>query len=239
MNQILTLTSLLTRDLEARSAGSTGRALLDLLEDHEVDLMGCDRPLDLALIMRDPSPECRLALEDFLGAVSVSTDLQTIALVALAPDLEHAASRLSRGRPSDDAVGDVLAHACEALVWAHELPSGSRATFVLQHAFSRARAERRNGARRRVQTECLSAATDVPEPLAPYHDEAQRRLDEALNHGVIDAGERDIIDRTRADGRTLRDVAEESVDSYAALQRRRHRAETRIRYYFGVSEVTR
>ena len=147
MNQIPTLTSLLTRDLEARSADPTGRALLDLLEDHEVDLMGCDRPVNLALIMREPSPECRLALEDFLGAVSVSTDLQAIALVALAPDLEHAASRASsRGQPSDAAVGDVLAHACEALVWAHELPTGSRATFVLQHAFSRARAERRNGA---------------------------------------------------------------------------------------------
>ena len=58
-------------------------------------------------------------------------------------------------------------------------------------------------------------------------------------NNIIDTAERDLIDQTRADGRSLGDLAEESVDSYAALQRRRHRAEVRLRYYFGVSEVTR
>jgi len=239
MNHIPTLTSLLTRDLEARSSGSSGRALLEMLEDHGIDLMGCESVLELALKMREPSFEARRALEDLLSKVTSSTQLRLIALVALAPDLEHAASRLGRGRPSDDAVAEILAHASEALIWTHELPSGSRAVFVNQHAYSQARAQRRNLARRSVVTECLSSATDVPEPPAPYHDVAQWRLDQAVADGVIDFAEREVIDQTRASGRSLMDVAHESDDSYAALQRRRHRAEARVRRYFGVSEVTR
>ncbi len=237
MNNTPTLTSLLTRDLEARSSGSSGRALLEMLEDHEIDLNGVDDALELALMMREPSVEARRVLEDLLGKVASSTDLQLIALVALAPDLEHSASRLQRGRPSDDAVAEILAHASEALLLAQELPAGSRMDFVLQHAFSRARAEPRNLARRSVVTVCLTSATDVPEPPAPYHDVAQLRLDEAVAHEVIDLAERELIDQTRGKGRSLLELAHESADSYAALQRRRHRAEARVRQYFGVSEV--
>jgi len=210
-----------------------------MLEDYEIDLMGVDGALELALMMREPSTRARHVLEDLLGKVASSTDLRIIALVALAPDLEHAASRLHRGRPSDDAVAEILAHASEALLWAQELPSGARTEFVLQHAFSRARAQGRNLARRCVLTECLTNATDVPEPPAPYHDVAQLRLDEAVAHDVIDVAERELIDQTRGSGRSLLDLAQESVESYAALQRRRHRAEARVRQYFGVSEVVR
>lgn len=239
MNNTPTLTSLLTRDLEARSAGSSGRALLAMLEDYGVDLLGCDRAVDLALTMREPSPEGRRALEDLLGYVARSAEMQLIAFVALAPDLEHSASRLGRGRPSDDAIAEILAHASEALLWAQEVPSGSRAVFVVQHAFSRARSQRRNVTRRSVLTERLSSATDVPEPTATYHDVAQLRLDAAVASGVITLVERELIDETRGYARSLLDLAHESVDSYAALQRRRHRAEVRLRRYYGVGEVAR
>jgi len=230
------ITALLTRDLEARSSGSSGRDLYEMLMRRGIDLLGSEDALELAVKMREPSPETRRALEDLLGQTASSTDLQLTALVALAPVLEYSASRLGRGRTSDDAVGEVLAYAIEALTWAHELPVGSRADFVCRHAFSRARAQRRNQARRSVRTECLTCATDIPDPPAPYHDVAKLKLDEAVNRGVISLAECLLIDQTRGQARSIRDLAPESGESYAALQRRRHRAEVRIREYFGVGE---
>ena len=135
MNLTTSLTSLLTRDLEARSAGSSGRALLEKLEFYCFDL-NVARPLEFAESLQSDEPGPRQLLEQLLEWTAVQPSFQLVALVALAPGLDQIALRLGRGRPSDDTISEVVAQATEALHWTEEFTEGERRDFVLRHATS-------------------------------------------------------------------------------------------------------
>jgi hypothetical protein len=227
--------SLLVRDLEARSSGSSGRALTELLEDYCLDLLGEARPLAFALHLQSDDPACRRVLEELLEWTSVHREFQLVVLVALAPRLERVASRLGRGRPSDDALAEVLAQATVALAWTHELVEGERADFVLAYAASRTRRAQRQMARHNVPTEALPGGFDRAEPESGYLDEGQTRLARAIERRVITVDESRLIEETRGGTRTLHQVALATTDSYDALRLRRSRAEARLRRYFNVT----
>lgn len=239
MNNTHTIMSLLLRDVEARSSGSSGRALQRKLEDYCLDLLGASSPLEFARRLQSSDPSAREALEELLEWTAVESEFRLVALVTLAPRLEHAASRLGRGRPSDDTLSEVLTHATEALTWTHELADGERIDFVLRYAASRARREKRLMARHNVPTEALSADFDRAEPEIQYEDEAENRLVRAVERRVISSDERRIIEETRGGQLTLQQLARSTADSYDALRMRRARAEARLRRYFNVAEVGR
>lgn len=239
MNNTHTIMSLLTRDLEARSSGSSGRELLRRLEDYCLDLLGVSSPLEFARRLQSSDPSAREALEELLEWTAIESEFRLVALVALAPRLEHAASRLGRGRPSEDTLSEVLTHATEALAWTHELADGVRIDFVLRHAASRARREKRLMARHNVPTEALPADFDRAEPEIQYEGEAEIRLARAVERRVISSDERRLIEETRGGQSSLQQLAASTADSYDALRMRRARAETRLRRYYDVAEVSR
>ena len=239
MNNTHTIMSLLARDLEVRSSGSSGRALSVKLEDYCLDLLGASSPLEFARRLQSSDPVARETLEELLEWTAAESEFRLVALVALASQLEHAASRLGRGRPSDDVLSEVMTQATEALAWTHELREGERIDFVLRHAASRARREKRLMARHNVPTEALPADFDRAEPEIEYEDRAENRLARAVERRVISSDERHLIEVTRGGQSSLQQLALSTADSYDALRMRRSRAEARLRRYYDVAEVSR
>ena len=235
MNETTSLTSLLTHDLEVRSRGATGRALLDALELYCVDLLGQPGPLEFALALRSEALPLRDRLEELLEWTAAEPRFQLVALVALAPELDRIARRLGRGSPSDDTVSEVLAQATEALWWTHEFVDGERRDFVMRHVRTRTRGEQRRMARHNVRTVPLPANFDFakvePAQLVSLD------LDGAVRRGIITDVERRLIEATRGGKCTLREFAVEHAEHHWALYKRRARAERRLQTVFGVEVV--
>ena len=231
MNEITSLTSLLTRDLEVRSRGATGRALLDALELYCVDLHGQPGPLEFALFLRSSGRRSRQALEELLEWPAAAPSLQLIALVALAPDLDTIARRLGRGSPSDDTVSEVLAQATEALRWTNELPEGARRDFIMRHVRTRTRGEQRRLARHNAPAGPLPHDFDRAASVATW-DEVPSRLAQAVDRRVITPTERELIETTRGDGKSLLELARCGPASYKTLHQQRLRAERRLRAHY-------
>jgi hypothetical protein len=154
--------------------------------------------------------------------------------VALAPELEHAASRVSRGRPSDDMMAEILAQASDALYWTHEFVEGERVDFVLSYALSRTRMEQRRLARHNVPAVAIPLDFDVAEPEEPSTDVASH-LARAVDQLIITAAESQLIVDTRVGESTLQSLATVAGDTYSTLRKRRARAESRLRYYYGIN----
>jgi hypothetical protein len=237
MTKTTSLTSLLTRDLEARSAGSSGRALLRELKFYCFDLGGESSPLAFARSLQSDDEAPRQLLEQILEWTAAQPEFQLVALVALAPELDVIARRLGRGSPSDDTVSEVLAQATEALRWTEEFPEGERREFVLRHARSRTRGEQRRMARHNVPTRPLPDGFDIERRNAELSD-FSLELDQAVERRVISRSERELIEVTRSGRATLRRYAAARTESYDALHKRRASAESRLRRFF-TSEVSR
>jgi hypothetical protein len=233
MNHTHTIMSLLTKDLGVRSSGSYGRALRATLEQYCFDLRETESPVDFALRLQSSDIESRKTLEELLGWTGQETSLQLVALVALAPELEHAASRISRSRPSDDAMAEILAQATDALRWTHEFGEGERVAFVLSHALSRTRMEQRRLARHNVPAVAIPLDFDVAETEEPSN-EIVNRLARAVDRQIITAGESQLIVDTRIGESSLQSLAAIAGDTYSTLRKRRARAESRLRHFYGV-----
>jgi len=231
--------SLLTHDLEVRSSGSPGRDLIERLETYQLDLLGTSRALEFAQLLQDPEPRIRQVLEELLEWTTLDDDSMLIALVALSPELEFTASRLSWGRPSDDTVSELLAQATVALRWTHELVEGERVEFVLSHAFTKTRAEQRSMARHNVPTTLLPDDYDAAEPAMERLEIAIGLLARAVADRVITNDESMLIQRTRGYQMSLQSLADESGCSYETLKKRRNRAETRLRRHLVAQGVVR
>ncbi len=226
--------SLLTSDLEARSAGSSGRWLVERLEEYCLDPLGTAGPLEFALRLQRDDALARHTLEELLEWTAQAPEFRLVVLVALAPRLDEVARRLGRGRPSADTCSEVLAQASLALWWAPELAEGGRADFVVAEAHRRTRAEQRRMARHNVATDRLPGdfdrALDEPEESAPG---LGPRLDRAVRARVISEADDRLIRATRTGERTLSEVARETGSNYDALRMRRARAEGRLRAFYG------
>ncbi|MHB8378580.1 MAG: hypothetical protein ACYDB2_01520 [Acidimicrobiales bacterium] len=236
MKPTTSLTSLLTRDLEVRSAGSSGRALLEKLEFYCFDLRGEPRPLEFAQLLQSDDTEPRQLLEQLLEWTAAQPSFQLVALVALAPDLDRITRRLGRGRPSDDTVAEVLAQATEALRWTEEFAEGERRDFVLRHSRTRTRGEQRRMSRHNVPTSCLSDDFDCA--VENSEGSLLLELDRAIERKVITQRERELIEETRSGAVSLRAYATTQPESYDTLHKRRASAERRLRKFVGV-EVAR
>ena len=231
--------SLLTHDLGIRSSGSPGRDLIERLETYRLDLLGTSRPLEFAQLLQNPEPRNRQVLEELLEWTALDDDFMLIALVALSPELEFTASRLSWGRPSDDTVSELLAQATVALQWTHELVKGERSDFVLSHAFTKTRSEQRSMARHNVPTTLIPDDYDVAELEMEPLEIADRLLARAVADRVITVDESSLIQRTRADQMSLQSLADEFGCSYQTLKKRRNRAETKLRRHLVSQGVAR
>lgn len=227
---------LLTRDLEARSAGSSGRALLDILEDNRLDLLGTTNPLDFAQRLQSDDPRARRSLEELLEWTGQVPEFRLVTLVALAPRLDAIAQRLGRGRPSSDTIGEVLVQATDALRWSEELVEGERVDFVLTHTLSRTRAEQRRLARHNVPADAFPRDFDLEDESVPCDEmRVASRLAHAVRLGVISPGERALIEATRTGESSLHSLAK-SNDHYDTVRVRRARAERRLRSFYGASK---
>ena len=239
MNYTPTFMSLLVTDLGARSAGSSGRALMAKLEHYCLDLSGASNALEWVLRLQGRSLDQRRALEELLEWTAVEPEFQLPALVALGRDLERVARRLGRGQPSEDMVSEVFAHAAEALQWTHELVEGERVDFVVRHSLRSTDAQMHRMARRNVAAESLIDDVDVVDEA---HDETfllEDQLSRAVSARVIDAKERRLLEATRGRGLTLREFAARSGETYDALRMRRARAERRLRRLLDGWEMSR
>jgi hypothetical protein len=230
--------SLLTHDLEVRSAGSPGRHLLQRLEDHSLDLLGATRPLELAQLLQSSEPQRRHVLEELLGWTAQDPEFALIALVALAPQLDDLASRLSAGRPSQDTVGEVLTQASDAMRWTHELDQGLRVAFVLDHAFAKTRAEQRLMTRHNVPTCSMSRDFDAGELESSPYRRTPDWLLRAEEQRIITRKERELIAATRGGAQSLHEFAGATDVAYNTLRMRRSRAEDRVRRFYCLTEVT-
>lgn len=234
-----TVQSLLTHDLETRSAGSSGRALLDKLEDYCLDLLDATRPLEFAQRLESTDPHARRVLEELLEWTAQERAFQLVALVALAPDLDRVARQLGHGRPSADTVAEVLVQASQALCWTYELVEGERADFVRRYAFMASKGEQRRMSRHNVLALSFSDDFDWAEVSSGLDVEAKvdQRLRFAHDRGVISSDERQVIELTRGGTCSLRALAQASTASYDALRVRRSRAESRLRAFYGIVVV--
>lgn len=231
--------SLLTRDLEVRSTGSSGRRLLERLEEYCLDPLGATRPLGFALRLQNDGPGVRQTLEGLLEWTAQVPEFRLVALVALAPRLDGVAERLGRGRPSADTLSEVLAQASQALVWTHELVEGERADFVLREARLRTRVEQRRMVRHSVATDPMPLDFDraVDEPDLAVALEVGSKLRRAVRARAISEAESRLIEATRTGERSLEEIARETDCRYGALRMRRARAETRLRSFYGLEGV--
>jgi hypothetical protein len=202
--------------------------LIELLEFYCFDLRE-PRPLEFALSLQGDEPRDRQLLEQLLEWTAAQPNFQLVALVALAPELEGIARRLSRGRPSDDTTSEVVAQATEALRWTEELAEGERRNFVLIHAASRTRSEQRRMTRHNVSA--LSLPTDFDRAMEVEGSTLSLDLDHAVRRGVITSGERELIQQTRGGEVALLRYSSSCGESYDALRKRRIRAERRIRLF--------
>lgn len=235
MKPTTSLPSLLIHDLEARSAGSSGRMLLEKLEFYCFDLRGESRPLEFALSLQSDEIEARQLLEQLLEWTAAQSTFQLVALVALAPDLDRIARRLGRGHPSDDTVAEVLAQATEALRWTEELVEGERREFVLRHARSRTRGEQRRMARHNVPAAALSDGFDCA--MESPGNDISLELERAVERNIITTAERELIEETRGGAVSLRIYAASRSESYDMLRKRRVSAEHRLRKFVGLELV--
>lgn len=228
--------SLLTHDLEVRSAGSPGRELLQRLKDCPLDLLGATRPLEFARRLQSEEPQHRQVLEELLEWTFLDDEFLLVALVALVPDLGCVSGRLCRVRPSEDTIAEVLGQATIALRRTHQLAEGERVAFVLSEAFAKARGEQRKLARHNVPTVKIPWGYDEAEPEAELRDLSEVVLSLAVKNRIITPDESSIIEMTRSGRRSLEQLARESGHSYDALRVRRARAERRLRRFYGVAE---
>ncbi len=223
--------SMLTHELEVRSCGSPGRDLVERLETYRLDLMGASSAFDFALLMQSREPAVRQVLAELLEWTALDGDFLLISLVALSPELEIMASRLCRGRPSDDTVSELLTQATVALRWTHELVDEERIGFVLSQSFTRARAEQRKMAWHNVPTTRISDDYDKAEPETEPVGVSAILLSRAVERNIVSNDEWSLIQSTRGVQRSVESLVGESSDTYQALRRRRIRAEAKIRRY--------
>ena len=235
MNPHRTSMSLLTQDLTVRSLGSSGRSLMERLEHERIDVHGTTRADELASFLQIEETVNTAALEAFLEWTHLDDEILLIGLAALASRLDHTASRLSLGYPSEDAISEVLTHATMALRWTHEVVKGDRINFVLSESYSKARAAKRRMARHNVPTCPLRASDDPCFGESSWSHYPNGLLAFAVEQCVITRDDAYLIDATRLQGRALSDVAAEKGLSYAALHKRRERAEECLRRYFTVN----
>ncbi len=231
--------SLLTHDLEVRSTGSPGRHLLRRLESCPLNLLGATRAVEFALLLQSSEPQNRDELDKLLGWTFLDSEFALIALVALAPELDYLVGRLSAGRPSDDAVAEILTQATDAMRWAHELAENTRVAFVLDHAFTQTRAEQRSMVRHNVSTCSMSREFDAGELISPSQRAIPEWLARAEERCVITREECDLIASTRGGAQSLHELADASGLAYNALRMRRSRAEDRLRRFYGVTELSK
>jgi hypothetical protein len=229
--------SLLAHDLGVRSSGSPGRDLIQRLENYCLDLLGTTSPLEFALLLQSSEVQTRQVLEELLEWTVVDDDFLLIALVALAQELELTASRLCRGYPSDDTISEVLTQATVAMRRSQELAEGERVEFVLGHAFSRTRSEQRRLARHNVPTIRIPYDCDVEEPEVELEGATLTLLFTAVETRVISAADLELINKSRGVGKSLRNLADESGDSYLMLRKRRSRAEFKLRQHMRAKGV--
>jgi len=229
--------SLLASDLKVRSSGSPGCDLLQRLDDYCVDLLGCDDPFQFARALQDSAPSARRALEELLEWTALDNDFLLIGLVALSPELEQIALRLSWGRPSKDTVSEILTQATAALQWTHELVEGERVDFVLSHALAKTRNEQRRMTRHNVQTTFIPDDYDEEEPEQEVFEDTPSLLDRAVANYVISENDAALIRRTRGERQSLETIADESGTTYDALRMRRARAEDSLRRRFRVTDL--
>ena len=237
MKPATTPLSLLTNDLKVRSSGSYGRDILRRLDDYCLDLLDTGGPLQFALALQDSAPGRRLVLEELLEWTPLDNDFVLIALIALSPELESIALRLSWGRPSKDIISEVLTQATVALRWTNELIEGERTDFVLEHALAKTRNEQRRMSRHNVPTTFIPDDYDEGEPeVEPFEDAPSLLVRAEANH-VISRADAELIRTTRGENISLQFLAEESADSYDALRMRRSRAEDRLRRHFRTTDL--
>jgi DNA-directed RNA polymerase specialized sigma24 family protein len=205
---------------------------MDRLEDYRIDLLGATRADEFARRLQSREPDLRQALEEFLEWTCVDDEFLLIGLVALAPDLDRLASRLSGGYPGDDVISELLAQATVALRWTHELIEGERIRIALTHAFTQTRGEKRRMARHNVPTCPLFASDDVARLEVPWSHQSPGMLTTAVEQCVITREDARLIESTRVKGLSLDQLAASAGTSYDALRMRRARAEARLRRYF-------
>jgi hypothetical protein len=229
--------SLLTHDLEVRSAGSPGRDLLERLDDYCLDLLGTEGPLEFARVLQNPAPDIRQVLEELLEWTALDNDFLLIALVALSPELELIALRLSWGRPSKDTISEVLTQATVALRWTHELVEGERVEFVLAHALTKTRNEQRRMSRHNVPTTFIPDDYDRGEPEVESSNVSPPLLTRAVTNHVISEDDAELIQKTRGEKKAIEVLAIESGSTYDALRMRRTRAEDSLRHHFRATDL--
>ena len=229
--------SLLTRELKVRSAGSPGRDLLKRLDHYCLDLLGTEGPLGFAQALQNPAPHIRQVLEELLEWTALDNDFLLIALVALSPELELIALRLSWGRPSKDTVSEVLTQATLALRWTHELVEGERVDFALEQALTKTRNEQRRMSRHNVPTTFIPDDYDTGEPEVEPFDVSPSLLARAVANHVISKADSELVQRTRGEKKSLRLLADQSVTTYDALRMRRTRAEDCLRLHFRATDL--
>jgi hypothetical protein len=226
--------SLLTHELEVRSCGSPGRHLFALIEESGLELFGTGSPVSFAVGLQSRQPKNQEVLENLLELTSAVTPFELIALVALAPELELSAARLSWGRPSDDTVSELLSHATFALRHTHAIDHGDRAQFVLRHASSRTRSAQRQSAVHNVKAERIMDDFDAEQPPVDFSRTVAERLSEAMAMNIITSDEAELLEMTRSGECSLRQWAKATGEPYDRLRMRRTRAEKSLRRYFDV-----
>ncbi len=221
--------SLFTRDLELKSAGNPGRALMELIQATGLDTLQASTPLELGL---------KLGLKDhrdelvghYLAVGSSEPRLRTLAIVAAGPTIEEVAIRNAGPAPRSEFKSELCVVLLELLATISDVEVTERRIWLAQHAVSAARAATRSprgGSGASLESDYRGIAETLEVPAAEHHPLAEA-LDRVLEAGVITQEEWEFTKGTRSTYGGLQEMAEDLQVSYAALQKRRRRIELRL-----------
>ena len=231
--------SLFTRDLERTSIGSSGRALMGVIDSLGFDTLGASQPLDLALALQEATPERDALIGQYLEAATKDPRLVTLVMVGVTPAVEAAVARCVSYIGRAAFAEELLVTLLEQLQGVGEQPTELRRRWLATSAVAGARATTRSTRRHTVPSMSLPDDFD----LAELADDDTRR-EELLAAmwtavgTIISNDDFVLIDCTRIWGVELEWMAERYGISYDAARKRRSRAEAKVRDFIR-AEVSR
>jgi len=223
--------SLFTRDLELNSVGKLGRMLMEVVAETGLATLGASHPMELARLLQESTLEMDELSGEYLEAASKDPRLMALAVVAATPAITNVVRRSIGFMVNMEFECELSVCVLEHLKEVGSHPRAFRRQWLACASVSAARKEARArtfGKYIPVGIEEALEVVDVPTSDFDLHLRMEA-LDLALKSDVISIVDAQVIRMTRVEGMGLDELARVLNVSDATLQKRRRRAELRLR----------
>jgi len=231
MNNTPATLSLFTRELELNSVGKLGRMLMEVIAETGLTTLHASHPMELAQLLQEATPEMDELAGQYLEAASKDPRLATLAIVAATPVVANVVRRSIGFMVNMEFESELSVCVLEHLKEVGSQPTALRRQWLACTAVSAARKATRIRTVNQCQMVGIEEALEVVDGPSSDLDLHLRMeaLDVALKSEVISVVEAQVIRMTRVEGMELAELARALNLPDATLQKRRRRAEVRLR----------